>query len=222
MNSSFQLKNYMIEPDVALTDFGLALLTLFFFLKTIATPYPSSYYKLTCLFFYGSTFLASFLGGMVHGWFIDEKTLAFKILWPLTLVCIGIIGITILQLGLFTAKFSSLVTRTVQLIVVVLFIVYIITLLKGYHKFLLAILFYLPSLLFLFIVLLLLCLQSNSYKPWMLLVSVILSFLAAAIQQLKISIHPTYFNHNALYHVIQGIGLVLFYLGCKELGRYIQ
>jgi hypothetical protein len=39
------------------------------------------------------------------------------------------------------------------------------------------------------------------------------SILAALLQQARVSIHPVYFNHNAVYHVVQGIALVLLYRG---------
>lgn len=45
--------------------------------------------------------------------------------------------------------------------------------------------------------------------PW-LAAAIALSFAAAAIQQLELSPHPR-FNHNDLYHVVQAIGLWLFY-----------
>ena len=42
-----------------------------------------------------------------------------------------------------------------------------------------------------------------------------LTFLAAAVQRLNIAIHPHYFDHNALYHVIQGAGLWMIFLGAR-------
>jgi len=31
--------------------------------------------------------------------------------------------------------------------------------------------------------------------------------VAAAVQQARIALHPNYFNHNALYHLLQAIAL---------------
>ncbi len=39
----------------------------------------------------------------------------------------------------------------------------------------------------------------------------------AAIQRLEIGIHPTYFNHNALYHLLQAVGLVLLLIAFRGL-----
>jgi len=40
-----------------------------------------------------------------------------------------------------------------------------------------------------------------------------LSALAALAQQYRIALHPTQFDHNAVYHVIQAAALVLLYVG---------
>ncbi len=45
---------------------------------------------------------------------------------------------------------------------------------------------------------------------------IVVSLVAASIQTLKISPHPS-FNHNDLYHVVQILGLHLFYLGSPQL-----
>jgi predicted Co/Zn/Cd cation transporter (cation efflux family) len=45
----------------------------------------------------------------------------------------------------------------------------------------------------------------------------VLSFIAAAIQQIGIGLHPLYFNHNALYHLIQAIGLFLLFWTARRL-----
>ena len=43
-----------------------------------------------------------------------------------------------------------------------------------------------------------------------------LVLIAAALQYLQFGIHPTYLNHNALYHVLQGLALFLFFLGIRS------
>ena len=45
----------------------------------------------------------------------------------------------------------------------------------------------------------------------------VVTLVAAAIQQLEIGIHPTYFNHNALYHLLQAVGLVLLMIAFRGL-----
>ena len=44
-----------------------------------------------------------------------------------------------------------------------------------------------------------------------------ISLFAALIQQLRVALHPVYFNHNALYHVLQAIALDLVFLASRRL-----
>src|SRR5438552_19210437 len=41
------------------------------------------------------------------------------------------------------------------------------------------------------------------------------------LQQANVSIHPVYFDHNAVYHVLQGIALVLLYRGFRSEERRV-
>jgi hypothetical protein len=42
---------------------------------------------------------------------------------------------------------------------------------------------------------------------------------AAAIQRFGLSLHPTYFNHNATYHLAQAIGLFMIFRAAIFLAR---
>jgi hypothetical protein len=44
-----------------------------------------------------------------------------------------------------------------------------------------------------------------------------LTFVAAAIQQLRVALHPVYFNHNAFYHLVQAVALALLFMACRGL-----
>ena len=44
-----------------------------------------------------------------------------------------------------------------------------------------------------------------------------LSFAAAAIQHFRIALHPVYFNHNALYHLVQAVALALLFMASRGL-----
>jgi hypothetical protein len=53
----------------------------------------------------------------------------------------------------------------------------------------------------------------------MIATSLALSIVAAVTQQARIALHPVYFDHNAVYHVIQAIALVVLYFGFLRVGR---
>ncbi len=40
--------------------------------------------------------------------------------------------------------------------------------------------------------------------------------LAAAAQQAKIGINPRFFDHNALYHLLQAVALFMVFLAARE------
>ena len=78
-------------------------------------------------------------------------------------------------------------------------------------KFLPSIVHYLPAAIFLLFVLSTQYVQS---REWGILIGVIglaLIFIASFIQQLGISLHPVYFNHNALYHFIMAVALFMIF-----------
>jgi hypothetical protein len=53
------------------------------------------------------------------------------------------------------------------------------------------------------------------YAPWLLL-GVVVSFVGGLVQTGRIAPHP-FFNHNDLFHVIQMLGLCLFYRAARAL-----
>lgn len=56
--------------------------------------------------------------------------------------------------------------------------------------------------------------KHQASKPMILAISI--SLIAAMVQMLKISPHPS-FNHNDLYHVVQMLGLYLFYQAAPKM-----
>ena len=51
------------------------------------------------------------------------------------------------------------------------------------------------------------------------IVGIAATVVAAAVQQLRVAVHPRYFNHNALYHVTQAIALFLILRAAQLLIR---
>jgi hypothetical protein len=43
----------------------------------------------------------------------------------------------------------------------------------------------------------------------------LLSAIAALLQQAHVALHPVYFDHNAVYHVVQAAALVILYFGFR-------
>jgi hypothetical protein len=197
------------EPDVALTDYLLALeCAILCVLIARKAPPPL---RAWWMIFFASIGAASLFGGTVHGFFLDTSTEGWAVLWHATILAIGIASVATWAIGSYLQlpeRAGAVVRRTV----VALLIPYAAIVFFVSSRFIVAILMYLPATLFLLVAMI------DSYRRTqqrMLMhgiTGLTLTFIAAAIQQLRISIHPVYFNHNALYHVVQAIALVLIFL----------
>ena len=73
--------------------------------------------------------------------------------------------------------------------------------------------FYGPSLVLFLIAAAWQAMRSRSAGWTLIAASFPVSILAAVLQQARVSIHPEHFDHNAVYHVVQGVALVLLYRG---------
>ena len=77
--------------------------------------------------------------------------------------------------------------------------------------------FYLPALLLFLLGAAVQAIRGRS-RPWSLIAAgLLVSIGAALLQQARVAIHPVYFDHNAVYHVVQGIALVFIYLGFRAI-----
>ena len=74
---------------------------------------------------------------------------------------------------------------------------------------------YLPASLFWLAVLVLAYRETRQSPALAGVIGVLLTFAAAWVQQRNIALHPRYFDHNALYHVIQFIALFLLYRSAR-------
>lgn len=206
----------MMEPDVTLTDYALALEgVLFLVLLRRGQARPGRLRSWFSLFF-ASVSAASLCGGTVHGFFLDEQTLGYAILWPTTLLAIGVTALSAWTIG---AKllFSRRVARWVIVAAVVQFAFYSVVVLFRTEEFWVAILDNLPAVLFLLIALGLAYRREKHRSLLLAAGGLALTLVAALLQQLGVGIHPVHFNHNALYHGLQAVALFLFFLG----GRWL-
>src|SRR5436309_2532910 len=89
----------MTEADVTLTDYALALEgVLFLFLLPRGLSGRAGLRPWFALFF-ASASAASLCGGTVHGFFLDKETPGAAILWPMTLLAIGVMTLSTWAIG---------------------------------------------------------------------------------------------------------------------------
>jgi hypothetical protein len=205
----------MTQVDVSLTDYGLAAECVYFSFLISRSRSGASGFPLLFIAFFISIGIAASLGGTVHGFFLDESSLGNRILWPFTLITIGIAALSGAHVGA-ALQFSSSTATYINRVALALFLAYVFVVLFIRRDFLVAIVDYLPSLVFMGVAFILTYLKRKEPAFLMGFLGVCTMLFASAAQQRKIEIDPRYFDHNALYHLLQGIALFLVFLAARE------
>ena len=208
----------MKEIDVALTDYGLTILCCVIAFILIRNH---SYDRVLSTWFsvlFLSVGLASGIGGTVHG-FVHEDTLLHSIFWRGTIVCIGISALSAWMIGA-KITLNGWGQRIIHTLAIVNFTMYLAYVLFFNQDFDVAVANYLPSAIFLLFVFVNVYKQTLHRLAFFALAGLTLTFVAAGIQQLEIGVHARYFSHNALYHVVQAVGLYLIFRGATFLVKF--
>lgn len=201
------------EPDVAITDWILALEVLLFAVL-IARNNGSRVIVGTLI----ALMLASLFGGAYHAFFpLKTTTDAGWIVWIVTMLSIGTASAGLLAIAIASIypKLDSFIRRAGVLLLAA-YAVYVVLI---DHEFVTAILFYLPALLAFLVAMVVRYARTKTPGALAGIASVVLMLKAALLQQMQIGLHPLYFNHNALYHVIQFIALWLLFIALKTLSN---
>ncbi len=197
----------MTEPDVALTDYALALeCTVFAYLLQ----------RKEHALFFGSAAIASLAGGTVHGFFLDDRTLGNAVLWRITLIAIGVTAASAWAVGA-RVLFPGPTARRISIAAAAAFAAYCVVTVFITQEFRAAVVFYLPAVVFLLVALSVAYARARERGILVAVAGLGLMFIAAAVQQARFALHPRYFNHNALYHLIQAVALWLLFLGLRRL-----
>jgi hypothetical protein len=202
----------MTEPDVTLTDFALALECAIFALLVARTSPPPM--RRWWIIFFSSIAVGALCGGLVHGYFPDESTTTWALVWRTTLLAIGVTSMATWSLGAYLQQGIRL-GRAVRRAAVWIFAAYAIIVLTVSTSFFVAVVMYLPATLFMLVAIVDAYRRSPTRAEAFGIAGLVLTLIAAAIQQLRIPLHPVYFNHNALYHAIQAIALLLLFLAAR-------
>lgn len=205
------------EPDVTLTDYALFVecATLAWLLHRERTGKRAL--RRSCVLFFSATALAALTGGTVHGLALDEGSLLGTVLWKATLLAIGAAALGAWLMGSHLLS-RELLARRVRDTAVALFAVYALAVLFV-DSFLLAVVHYLPAALFLLLVFGLRYAGKRERSLLWGVAGVLLTCLAAAVQRLGVGLHPVWLDHNALYHLIQGIALLFLFIAARGILR---
>ena len=211
----------MTEPDVTLTDFGLALECAVFAWLVWRSRRGEGGVRPWMVLFFASLSASSLFGGTVHGFFLDPASSGHVVLWPLTLLGIGVTALSGWAIGAHLV-IRPAAARWIIRVAVLQLVLYGAVVVFVSEAFWVAVANYLPAALFLLIAFVVVARRGEpagvagaTTGAW----GLVLSFVAAAIQVLQISVHPIYFNHNSLYHAVQAVALALILVGCRRLLR---
>ena len=204
----------LTRPAVSLTDFALAIECIVFAALLARLPASDTVLRRWFVVFFASVAAASLLGGTMHGFF-EYSTSPFRtVLWTATLLAILVTSFAtwsiaaILQLSesasLWVRRFA--LAQILVLTVVVLFVS---------KQFVVAIVAYLPATVFLLVGFWRAFVYTREPALKAGIAGLALTFVGAAVQQLKLAPHPIYFDHNALYHVIQFVALWMIYRAAR-------
>jgi hypothetical protein len=206
----------MTEPAVTLTDYAIAIECAVFVYALARLDAREMELRFWFIVFFASIGIASALGGTVHGFFLPPTSPGRAILWPATILSILVTSAAAWTIGavLHLDKRGATLIRRFALAQLAIFslVVLFVT-----SKFYVAILAYLPSTLFLLYALVA-SYRRQPKKPvrWG-IIGLGLTLAGAAVQQLRIGIHPLHFNHNALYHVIQMLAFWMIFIAARSI-----
>jgi hypothetical protein len=203
------------DPAVTLTDYLLAV-ECAWFAATLArrSVPPAAFLRRAFVLLFATTAAASVLGGTTHGFFPDPASAGNRVLWLATLLTIGAVAMAMLAVAASIGIGTKTARRAIPGLWL-LFGAYAAVVVFGTRNFLVAIAVYLPAAL------LLLAAFARGWRsrrnPGAAagIGGVVVTLLAAAGQQAGLGLHPVYFNHNAVYHVVQAIALYLLFRAAR-------
>ncbi len=202
------------EPVVVLTDYLLAVECGVFATLLVRRGADAAWSTV-----FAATSVASLLGGTVHGFFpSDAESLASRALWVITMLCVGVTAAALVRVGAGVG-WGRERARTLNPGLGMALIGYVGVVLFVSRDFNVAIAAYLPAALFTMF-----AFARNGWRGRPAGVAPALSGIAitiggAAAQSVGIGLHPVYFDHNALYHVVQAVALYLLFRAALEVGE---
>jgi hypothetical protein len=194
----------MMEPAVTLSDYGLALECALF--TGLCAAWRGRTWPWSTLF-YAALATAALAGGTAHGFWPSDGEPVHEALWTTTLLALGAVALA--MVGMCRAP------RALLLGAAAVAIAYAVAVLLGARAFLVAIVCYLPAAAALLVRFLTL---DGGWRARAGAAGVILTFVAAVIQVMNLAPSPS-FDHNALYHVVQGVALLGVLAGAHALAE---
>jgi hypothetical protein len=206
------------EPDVVLTDLGLAVLAAYLSRRLWTAAGAVELLKIGAVVL-AALASAAFWGAIFHAFF-PAKTTTFPgfIAWIPVALSIVVAAAAMLELSLWilVPRVSPRVRRSIVLVYAAAFVAVVLLVDESFNS---IVRFYGPALVVLLLATVYQAARTRSAGWVMVVAGLVLSAGAAALQQARVSIHPVYFDYNAVYHVVQGVAVVILYLGFRRIAE---
>ncbi len=195
------------EPDVTLTDLGLALEGAVFAWLLARPGTAGQPLRRWFVLFFAASAVAALLGAIVHG-------LRAPLLWPLVLFAIGVTAFAACGAGTAMLLSTEAARRSMRLAVVGL-ACYGALVFAAPQAFTLAILAYLPATILLLIAFARASRMRGESAVGFGVLGLLLTLVAAALQQARVALPAL--SHNTLYHLVQAAALAMIFAGTRSL-----
>lgn len=192
----------LAEPVTTLTDFALGGVTVWLAVLLLRNN------SLSCRFWtlaFAALAVAALLGGTFHGFEIQG-------LWKPTVLAVGVASFGMLA-GSAYAITTGNVRRALVIAAALKLVLYEAWML-GHDEFIFVVADTASAMLA--VAALHLLALDNPATRWI-LGGVAVSLIAAGIQAGRVVLHPQWFNHNDLYHVVQIAAMALYYAGARRM-----
>jgi hypothetical protein len=204
----------ILEPDVSVTDYLLTLETGTFAWLLYRHPSPTALHRLAALIF-ATLALSSLTGGTYHGFF-PEKT-ATPGGWAVWIATMLLLGVAASLTWAFVLLLRGIrLARRILLLLAALFALYAFVVLFVDYSFRTNAIFAAPPLLALLAVVIVRVLRDRSPNAAMGAAGILLMLLAGVLQQMHVGLHPVWFNHNALYHLLDGAAMAALFVAIRR------
>ena len=203
------------DPDVVFTDLGLAILAAWLGWRLWTGTPPRTLARAGVLLL-GGLASAAFWGAIFHAFFpADTATLPGFIAWIPVSLSILVVGATLLEvsLRLLAPRLAPPIRRSLVAVYAAAFAVVVLLVDESFSS---IVRFYVPPLLLFLVAAVRQAIRDGSAAWTLIAAAFTVSAGAAVLQQTEVSIHPVYFDHNAVYHVVQAVAVVLLYLGFQR------
>jgi hypothetical protein len=203
------------DPDVAFTDLGLAILGAYLGWRLWRAQGPRALLGTGALLM-GGLASAAFWGAVFHAFFpAGTATLSGFLAWVPVALSIVVAASAMLELSL-RVLLPRILRRVRRSIVATYAVGFAVVVLLVHESFSSIVYFYTPALVLLLIAAGQQAIRSRDTGWTLIATGLIMSAGAAMLQQAKVAVHPVYFDHNAVYHVVQAIALVFLYFGWRR------